>query len=240
MKRPPQPRKVVDLSASIHQQLNLYGLAATAAGVSTLALAQPAQAKIVYTPANTPIPCVSKVNLDLNHDGNPDFVFFNQSGGVYHQCWLDVLPTTQGNQILGTENFAAALKAGARIGASSRFSASHDLMAAVTAYTQNAGQWVNVNKRYLGLEFKIHGKTHFGWARLNVAENGVKIIGKLTGYAYETVPNKSIVAGKTDGSPGRIKCAGQITSASQSAQLKSLGQLAQGATGTTSGRVNRP
>jgi hypothetical protein len=37
------------LSDSIHQQLNMYALAASAAGVSVLTLAQQAEAKIIYT-----------------------------------------------------------------------------------------------------------------------------------------------------------------------------------------------
>ncbi len=48
MQRPTIPAR---LSASIHQQLNAYALAASAAGVGMLALVQPAEAKIVYTKA---------------------------------------------------------------------------------------------------------------------------------------------------------------------------------------------
>jgi hypothetical protein len=49
MKRSSGPRKTANFSRSIHQQLNMYALAAGAAGVGVLALAQPAEAKIVYT-----------------------------------------------------------------------------------------------------------------------------------------------------------------------------------------------
>ena len=43
-------RKTAKLSESIHQQLSMYALAASAAGVGMLA--QPAEAKIVYTPVH--------------------------------------------------------------------------------------------------------------------------------------------------------------------------------------------
>ncbi len=46
MQRPRIPSK---LSDSLHQRLNSYALAASAAGVGLLALVQPAQAKIIYT-----------------------------------------------------------------------------------------------------------------------------------------------------------------------------------------------
>src|SRR5208337_3467742 len=81
MKRPARvPSK---LSESVHHQLNAYALAAGAAGVSLLALADPAQAKIVYTPGDVTFggtPPLYEAGrgsyyLDLNHDGFPDFVF---------------------------------------------------------------------------------------------------------------------------------------------------------------------
>jgi len=46
-------RKRGTLSSSLEHRLNSYALAASAAGVSFLALAQPAEAKIVYTPEHT-------------------------------------------------------------------------------------------------------------------------------------------------------------------------------------------
>jgi hypothetical protein len=61
------------------------------------------------------------------------------------------------------------------------------------------GLWDNVSDRYLGVRFNIQGKTHFGWARLTVHDKGHNITAVLTGYAYETVPNKAIIAGRTKG-----------------------------------------
>ena len=61
------------------------------------------------------------------------------------------------------------------------------------------GSWVNVTNRYLGFKFKIRGATHYGWARLDVSVTNGTVVGTLTGYAYETIPNKPIIAGKTKG-----------------------------------------
>jgi hypothetical protein len=73
----PGPRKTAKLSESIHHQLNSYALAASAAGVSALALSQASQAKIVYTPAHVVLHARSNGHyyLDLNHDGVKDFTF---------------------------------------------------------------------------------------------------------------------------------------------------------------------
>jgi hypothetical protein len=59
---------------------------------------------------------------------------------------------------------------------------------------------VKVKNRYLGVMFKIKGKIHYGWARLSVqVQFPLTITATLTGYAYETIPNKAIIAGKTKG-----------------------------------------
>lgn len=60
------------------------------------------------------------------------------------------------------------------------------------------GSWENgqkgVTNRYLGLEFKVNGNVHYGWVRLNFPfSKGATI----TGYAYETIPNKPIITRKT-------------------------------------------
>ena len=59
------------------------------------------------------------------------------------------------------------------------------------------GRGGGAHNKYLGLKFRIHGKSHFGWARLNVECKAPKLFGLLTGYAYETIPNKPIITGKT-------------------------------------------
>jgi hypothetical protein len=77
MKRSSGPRKKAsDLSESVHQQINMYAIAAAAAGEGVLALAQPSEAKIVYTPAHKQLPINSPFYLDLNHDRINDFKFF--------------------------------------------------------------------------------------------------------------------------------------------------------------------
>jgi hypothetical protein len=80
------------------------------------------------------------------------------------------------------------------------------------------GQWLHATNRYLGLKFVIKGKTHYGWARLTTSCAQFECSDLLTGYAYETVANKSIVTGKTKG-------AGAIV------ERTSLGHLAQGVSG---------
>jgi hypothetical protein len=52
VKHSPRPsRTPANLSQSVHHRINMYAIAAGAVGVGALALSQPSQAKIVYTPA---------------------------------------------------------------------------------------------------------------------------------------------------------------------------------------------
>ncbi len=69
MKRPK------NLSSSLERRLSGYALAASAAGVSLLALARPTAAEIVYTKTRRAIPEQGSLPLDLNRDGKADFLF---------------------------------------------------------------------------------------------------------------------------------------------------------------------
>jgi hypothetical protein len=195
----------------LEQRLNLYALAASAAGVGMLVLAQPAQAKIVYTPTHRVIGKDGHFNLDVNRDGITDFTLVNSYRSGTCCSLSDVLKVNPvvGNGVEGKPgggSFAYALNRGAQIGPTRPFAGK--LMAAracdktsCSMFYGSSGSWINATNKYLGLKFQIHGKTHYGWARLSTqnAENEEVVIATLTGYAYETVPDKPIVAGKTSG-----------------------------------------
>jgi hypothetical protein len=91
------------------------------------------------------------------------------------------------------------------------------------------GLWANggkgVKDRYLGFKFAIYGKTHYGWARLNVKvgySDEVYINAALTGYAYETIPNKPIIT-RQDQRPGRCDCTPGLPRATGQRRLGSSG-----------------
>ena len=206
------------LSESVHHQLNMYALAAGAAGVGAMALAPVANAKIIYTKTNTPILVNKPYYLDVNHDGTPDFTISLGAGGYFHESWVGVF--VQGSQItkgfynavvatqVGRLRFAADLPPNAPVGKKRTFGSFWTkAMAECTLFrnrssyqTHSTGPWRNVESRYLGLKFSISGQTHYGWARLNVKLNKkCNFVVTLTGYAYETIPNKLIFTGHTKG-----------------------------------------
>jgi len=203
-----RPRKTADLSDSVHHQLSKYALAAGAAGVSVLALSPSSEAKIVYSPTDTTsITPHHTIPLDLNHDVTIDFLFKDASLYIYNgrdfgSLW--VLPAHQANKIQGYSgsvlHYASALRAGVSIGPKGQFTPGPKIMA-FNGSGSCLGPWGTAENqnRYLGLEFLIKGKVHFGWARLSVSCSGRQVFATLTGYAYETIPGKSIIAGTTKG-----------------------------------------
>jgi hypothetical protein len=196
----------------------MYALAANAAGLGMLALAQPAEAKIVYTPANVILHRNSVFNLDLNHDGITDFVIRNNTH--LHDAWVNVFSVKQ-NRVWGKSKnilrtYASVLPAGIRVGPnqaefqkarSCYISSGHygpcKTMVGCTLNSQAttlvcSGPWAKKTSGYVGLKFNVNGKTHYGWARLIVIHS-TTLVATLTGYAYETIPNTPIITGKTKG-----------------------------------------
>jgi hypothetical protein len=201
-----------------------------------LGLVQPAEAKIIYTPTHRLIPNDGHYNLDLNHNGKAEFVLANPSPSLNssYAATSSVLayPFKLGqNRVFGRGSLASCLHKGARVGPGGRFSPGDRLMAQMHWFDGShsvKGQWANGGKgvasRYLGFRFKIGKGTHYGWARLNVviSDSYPGITATLTGYAYETVPNKPIIAGNTRGSEIAV------AAASGPAPSATLGRLAAG------------
>jgi hypothetical protein len=243
MKRSSGPSKTANLSESIHHQLNVYALAASAAGVGALALALPAEAKIVYTPSDTVIFfSYAGIPLDLNHDHVNDFTLHHQTGqgtftymfvGSYHHRSTNLVVA---KPALPFGYWARALRAGVSIGPAITFAKQgiawmgERIINGTTS--QFRGPWANggkgVKNHYLGLKFVIRGKVHYGWARLTVTPNGKFFTETLTGYAYETIPGKAIIAGATKGPDDGEPTASVSTFTPKPA---TLGALAMGAPG---------
>jgi hypothetical protein len=226
------PRVTARINAKLEKRLAAYVASAAAAGVSVLAAPQSAQAKVVYTPANTVV--TDGTTIDLNNDSIPDFnfVFF----AAYHNQFLTVAPSVKGNAIRDCGGDACAGFLGVPVGAGGKF-ASNDsyfghgvMMADFFEYSHSSfgGPWANATNRYLGFQFRIDGQVHYGWARMTVTNNLRNVV--LTGYAYETVPNKPILEGHTSGAEAAENFAPQEL-LGPAPQVLSLGMLACGTDG---------
>jgi hypothetical protein len=183
----------VALKRGLEKRLFAYALVAGAG----LTLTSAAKAEIVYTQAYHA--CGYVTPIDLNHDGITDFWLNTNFFSGWGFWWVSeaapsdrIIATAYRTLRGGLGHFAAALKSGVSIGQDAKFLAGIDSLAWKNSSGQY-GPWAYKIDRYLGLEFQLDGKAHFGWARLTVWPNGMA----LTGYAYETTPGKSILAGQT-------------------------------------------
>lgn len=229
---------------SVERRMTLYAIAATAAGVSVLALASPASGEVVITKTNLIVGFGGNtpVSIDLNHDGINDFQFQWNIAGYDHSFYgtLAVSPLTGGKAVGGNRGpmgpYASALVRGANIGPSAHFSSSAaqgqliierstGSVSASSHYT-DFGQWGKVgSNRYLGVKFLIKGQIHYGWVRLSV-NNSLRNTATITAFAYETVANKKIAAGTTTASAET-----QAKTTAPEKGRPSLGMLAMGADG---------
>jgi hypothetical protein len=223
MSSAPQSRTAFKISDSLNRQLNTYAQVASAAGVSVLALAGASEAKVVYTETYQVTHTGSPLYIDLDHDGINDVLlrttFYVGSSGL--EIGLDASGYRNTDNVVAGRRFsrsgyflsgASALPAGARIGPKGNFSVRFPFMAVelfngVGSQDSDLGAWAGEGKgvkdRYLGLKFDVRGEVHYGWARLSVTLGHHRqfddVSGTLTGYAYETVPNKPIIAGRITG-----------------------------------------
>jgi hypothetical protein len=245
------PRKTTNLSEPVRKQLNLYALAAGAAGVGLLASSQPLQAEVVFTATHIRL-ANGKIPIDLNNDGTVDFTVSNKSAGgscCLYQRVLNVTGAFVGssqNGVIGVSRYANAIKPGQAIGPRQLFLFAPMIMA--TAFNDSnsfffvSGPFANTTNRFLGLTFTINGQRFYGWARFNIKAGFTDshqpvVIATLTGYAYETVPGQQIIAGQTKGASASLAAP---TDAAPAPQPATLGLLATGALGLNVWRKSEP
>jgi hypothetical protein len=246
--------------------MNAYAVTAGVAGVSALALVQPADAKIIYTPAHMKIGATTF--LDLNHDGVNDFRFvWTHSSRCEGRCTstgmrpasafdsqhakLAVYGSGSGNQDVGQAESAALLRPGTPIGFNRQFPGGNEMVrvwAISGAIEEVYGPWKastwsvgNIKDGYLGLKFVVNGKTHYGWARVTVkiAKNGYgvpSIDALISGYAFETEEKKPIRAGQESEDVISSRTTHPSAQSDDATAQVSLGSLAQGVVGLVAWR----
>jgi hypothetical protein len=198
-------------TTTISKDLLTTAAAIATVGLGTFALPQLGMAEVVFTPVNQSVQGPrGQLAFDLNNDGIPDAsvsvysTFILGSGGNFLRVNdLGAHGLQTGNAIAANkQRYAYAGQGGQRLGSSAHFS-NNAIMADHEADmngSTNRGLWQNItSRRFLGVKFLISGQTHFGWIRFSSANDAHAMV---TGYAYETIPNKPIIAGLgNDGQP---------------------------------------
>ncbi len=239
-------RRPALLNTKLDKNLLNYAAAATAAGIGLLTLAQPAEAKIIFTSAHIPIigngPAVP---IDLNHDGITDFSIVFAYGTCEHSkkgihklgcsfASFDIFAGQPANQIGSSQTFngaqcAALLHDGRAIGPGKKFRGSEaELFGALGTSGFFASECPFTGKGnpggFLALQFVVGSNTFYGWALVQLTSTGPV----LAGYAYENTPGTSITAGDIKGAE---KADASHAPAVMDPQPATLGILANGARG---------
>ena len=210
-----------------------------------LALSVPAGAEIVHTNVNQTMGRRGTLFLDLNQDGINDFelreLFIYSRGFASTSTWnnkLYVIPAP-GAGVVQCDyiGVAGALSAGEVVGPGWKFLTGPALVrwdvALGDAYCVG-GSWCYNTRAFVGLRLQINGQTHYGWARITAKFDYLKetIVTGLHDFAYETIPNRPIIAGQEHGLDSSL-----IPSHSPTTGVKAtLGLLAQGAQGLAAWR----
>jgi len=204
-------------------------IAYTLGAAGVVAITQPANASIVYTKVDVTI-SNGILPIDLNQDGKPDFALHNYFVGTSSSVQAITIKGNPGDSqaaVIGHKDgifqYASAIPSNYSIG--SGISKSFQNLKGSRAYIGKG-----ITNRFLGLRFSINGQVHYGWARISTRGNGTTKLRtiRLTGFAYETSPNTTILAGDR-GPSASAKQASLL--GSTAATTPSLGLLSLGAVG---------
>jgi len=240
-------RTEAKIGSQLGSRLAAYVAGAGAAGVSLLALTQATEAKVIYTNTYAKLG-PGGYSLDLNHDGTVDAILAGRASCIrgFSRSSLCYSQSQIGASVIGNHlsffGRVVALRAGEQIGPSDQFISYGNIVALSWKRTPSQymsaewkGSFANgghgARDRYIGIKFKIGGQTHYGWARVSVSipdPKALKHTTILTGYAYETEPNKPISTGVTSGPEKLIS---EMSLDSQFPPPASLGLLSRGAEG---------
>jgi hypothetical protein len=199
-----------ELPAHLRDRLISY----TAAAGAALSVAAPAaQAKVVYVPTNVEV--TNGYAIDIGGIRAVSFPILSTMGeeAVYASApggWIVTHCSSCERVVAATQTQAPAkLASGARIGpkgpfaiAKSRMDFAYPILTWPTP--GSIGPWRAVGgpaTGYLGFRFLVDGKPHFGWARLTFERSydPTPLVVTLSGYAYETIEDRPIVAGDESG-----------------------------------------
>lgn len=208
-------------TTTLQNKLKAYAAVAGAVTASSAANAQIVYTDII--PDTTVNTINGDYQLDLNNDGIADFaiayqqvpITFGTTGGGTAQYTYDIIAAAGNNPATNqidtslvrstanpgfpqTVSHVAATPIGpTNLWFSGYGTGNTHFLAAASSYdptTYNWGDWNGAVDKYVALKFDILGQTHYGWARLDVAQNANAFT--IKDYAYNVTPNTIINAGE--------------------------------------------
>lgn len=201
--------RIKTMKKSLQDKLKKYGT--MVAAVSGVIAVSDADAQIVYwdvNPDSTFTTNGDTYNIDLNFDAIMDFqIQLQKNGSVPNFNNTVRVNALLSNRFMNSVG-PVALNSNAPINSGASWAVGNSVMASFSmstytfytssttytyTFTFSSGNWVGAVDKYLGLEFKILGQTHYGWAKLSIGSNAEFFT--IKEYAYNATPLTAINAG---------------------------------------------
>jgi len=172
--------------------------------VTMFCSAAPSHATVIYKSMYVYMVNQGTYYYDFNGDGVTDLTLaLNLQQNSCGYAITAVETPARGNGAEGKP--PAPLQSGDPIGPNQAFIGGAQTMATLKypncGHWGYSGPWPRGEVRYLGVSFLIDGETHYAWVSVEfdviLTFGPPKLVAKLTGYAYETVPGMPINAGQT-------------------------------------------
>jgi len=180
----------------------LYGMLVPAllVLVALVGFGQTVRAEVVHTVINARTLDKGTIMLDLDGDGIADFAlnsFFGQVSCGIRDGWGSSVTLTKriGGGVVPSKRLpllAELLPSNVKIDRRTTFY--HGYIQVERSYCDSLP---GDDSGYLGLEFKINGQTHYGWAQVTIDFlSGPHMATIVSDVAYETIPNEGIRTGQ--------------------------------------------
>ena len=152
--------------------------------------------------------------IDLDDDGNVDYTLLVRSDLAHGMAQL--VPAGNNEYITNPapSPMATPIEKGVEIGVTSQvwkglivYPNGYNYLGTLTTLgktvAEQGGGFTGKSDKYVGLKFKIGSQTHYGWARLDARDDSRQYT--LKDFAYESTPDKSILAGDGQVNVGIVK-----------------------------------
>jgi hypothetical protein len=191
--------------------------------VITVTFSSIATAQIVYTDVTpdtklscSKAGCSHQYNLDLNNDGINDFTLSvaSEDAGLHcrsrgNNSFVSITPLNT-NEVVGFSNIIKLL-ADTIISDQSVYTLAGSTTNLESfrwwyvehqgCYEVTLGDWSSSADGYIGLKLKTAGLIYYGWVRLSVSVSSTSASFTIKDYAYNSVANRSILAGEKSCAP---------------------------------------
>ncbi|HYV90979.1 MAG TPA: T9SS type A sorting domain-containing protein [Chitinophagales bacterium] len=160
-----------------------------AALAATILIPKSDNAQVIYTDINPDVTLLSNqsYDLDLDNDGTVDYTIKNKIG---FGTSAELISSHSYNQVASALSGAAVFNAGNSI-VGNQFDYGGGLL-----YEKfnggHFGPWQNRINKYAGLKMYRFAAQHYGWVRMDVTQNPMKIVVK--DYGYNNTGDEHIVA----------------------------------------------